>query len=230
MENNKKKISYQMLVLIATPKLADKAADMFCRNALPIQYRMNAEGTASSEMMDMLGLGSIDKCILASMVQKDMGESMLGKLHSELRLDTVNSGIAFTIPLSGASNLILHMLSQISDENTENKRGKDRYIMSDTKYSLITAVVNRGFSGDVMEAAKAAGAGGGTVMHSRSIINNDAIGFKALGAQDEKEIVLIIADIENKLNIMRAVSEKCGVNSDAKGLVVSLPIDSVMGL
>ena len=229
MESNAKKPSYQFLVLIATPRLADKASELFLRNSIPVQYRFNAEGTAPSDIIDMLGFGSIDKIVLAAMVEKSIGERLLGKLHSELRLDTVNSGIAFTISLTGASSLILQMLTQSAEMNKDNM-GKERYIMTDIKYSLITAIVNRGFSGDVMKAAKEQGAGGGTVIHSRSIVNQEMIGFSELSVPDEKEIVLIITDSENKLNIMSAISENCGMSSEAKGLVASLPIDSVMGL
>ena len=46
---NEKKVSFQLLVLIATPKLADRAAEMFRKGALPLQYRFHAEGTATSE-------------------------------------------------------------------------------------------------------------------------------------------------------------------------------------
>lgn len=42
--------------------------------------------------------------------------------------------------------------------------------------------------------------------------------------------MLILAEHDKKVNIMRAVSEKCGMKSEANGLVVSLPIDSVMGI
>lgn len=48
--------------------------------------------------------------------------------------------------------------------------------------------------------------------------------------QEEKEILLILSDSENKVNIMKAISEKYGTHSEANGLVVSLPIDSVMGI
>ena len=116
-----------------------------------------------------------------------------------------------------------------TDRISETVR-KERYIMTDIKYSLVTAIVNRGFSGDVMKAAKEAGASGGTVMHSRSIVNRDTIGAKELSIPDEKEIVLIIAEAESKVAIMKAISESCGMSSEAKGLVMSLPIDSVMGL
>ena len=43
-------------------------------------------------------------------------------------------------------------------------------------------------------------------------------------------LILILADAEHKLPIMQAIGEKCGVHSDAKGIVLSLPIDSAVGL
>lgn len=222
------KKSYQLLLIIATPKLADKAAEMFKANALPVQYRINAEGTASSEIMDMLGLGSIDKCVLITTIPKEMGSQMLKKLHSELKLDTVNSGIAFTISLTGASNLVLKMLAQAIEENVNSVKGEN--VMTESNYVLINAIVKRGFSGEVMNAARAAGARGGTVMHSRCIANENVVGPLGYDVQDETEIVLIIAPSENKVQIMKAITETCGVHSEANGIVMSLPIDTVMGI
>ena len=77
---NEKKVSFQLLVLIATPKLADRAAEMFRKGALPLQYRFHAEGTATSEIMDVLGLGNIDKSVLISMIPKNLSEILLNKL------------------------------------------------------------------------------------------------------------------------------------------------------
>ena len=47
---------------------------------------------------------------------------------------------------------------------------------------------------------------------------------------EEKEIVLIIADHDIKVDIMSAISGKFGMQSEAKGLVISLPVDSLMGI
>lgn len=224
------KAAYQLLVLIATPKLADKAAAMFLDSALPIQYRLGAEGTASSEIMDTLGLGSIDKAVLVSTVPRSFGSTMLGLLHSKLRLDAVNSGIAFTLPLSGANRLLLRLMQHTAAESGQPENGKDEDRMTQRKHALIAAIVNRGYSNEVMEAARGAGAGGGTVMHSRSIDSEEASAFWGLGVKEEKEIVLILAEEEQKTAIMTAISGRCGTLSEAKGLVLSLPIDDVMGL
>lgn len=75
--DHEKKVSFQLLTLITTPKLAEKAAEMFKKGALPLQYRFNAEGTASSEIMDMLGLGSIDKSVLISMIPKELSDVLM---------------------------------------------------------------------------------------------------------------------------------------------------------
>ncbi len=229
MERKTAKNSYQLLMLIATPKLTDKAADMFLKSAMPIQYRLNAEGTAPSEIMDTLGLGGIDKGIIISTVPKVFGNAMLSKLHTELRLDAVNSGIAFTIPLTGASKLVANMMDRTVEEGQNELKRKGGNAMAKSTYALIVAIVNRGFSGDVMDAAKAAGAGGGTVIHSRSIAGEEAAAW-GLGLQEEKDIVLILAEKESKVKIMRSISESCGVNSKANGTVISLPTDAVMGI
>ena len=230
MENQEKTPSFQLLVLITNPKLADKATRVFRKSTLPVQYRLNAEGTASSEIMDMLGLGSIDKCILMSTVPRQMGDAMLTRLRLELHLGAVNSGIAFTISLSGMNKLLLRMLMKSEEENAVLNIRKVGNIMSDTKYALIVATVNIGFSGDVMDAAKAAGASGGTVIHSRWIGTEEVAASWGLSMQEEKEIVLSLSEEDKRVEIMSGISEKCGMRSEAKGLVMSLPIDSVMGL
>lgn len=224
MEN--KKMALQALLMITTPKLADKAAKLFQKEHMPLQYRFNAEGTAPSEIMDMLGLGSVDKCVLLSIVSKQQSGSILKKLKAGLQMNEVNSGIAFTIPLNGVSNLIIRLLS--NTESNDKPTGKDGTSMAETKHAMITAVVKRGFSGDVMNAARSAGAMGGTVVHSRQMGDLEATAM--WGADEEKEIVMILADAENRVAIMSAISEKCGMHSEAKGLVMSMPIDSVTGI
>ena len=228
--DHEKKVSFQLLTLITTPKLAEKAAEMFKKGALPLQYRFNAEGTASSEIMDMLGLGSIDKSVLISMIPKELSDVLMDKLRSELQLNMANSGIAFTIPLNGANNLILRILAQNTGKEVLNIGGKEENSMSETKYSLVAAIVNRGFSGDVMETVRGAGAKGGTVIHSRRIGNEDVTNFWGLSVQDEKEIVLILTESANKVALMKCIGESCGVHSEAQGIVMSMPIDSVAGI
>lgn len=230
MENRQRKQSLQLLFLITTPKLAEKAEALFQKECLPIQYRFYAEGTVSGELMDVLGLGSIDKSVLMTVVPKRSSAAILKDLRAELQMTAVNSGIAFTVPLTGVSNLILQMLAQSLPDQLSNTQGKEEVRMSDINHVLITAIVNRGFSGDVMDAARAAGAKGGTVIHSRRVRDEQSTALFGMNVQEEQEIVLILAEAENKLPIMTRISEQCGTHSEAQGIVMSMPCDEVTGI
>ena len=231
METNEKNTPFRVLMLITSPKLADKAAKLYREGSVPIHYRLNGKGTATSEMLDFLGIGSSDKGILISIMPKNFTDKMLSKLHTELRFGIPGNGIGFTLPLSGASNHILKMLKRQSEDIVDAPtRKEDRIMSEEMKNVLIAVVANRGYSEEVMNAARAAGARGGTILHSRRMGNEQAMSFWGLSLQEEKEMILIVANNETKMPIMQAISEKCGVRSDAQGIVLSMPIDTVIGL
>lgn len=224
--DNDKRIQVRALVVITTDKSAVRAAELFKEKGFPVQYAMLAEGTASSEMLDMLGLGSTEKRMLMTTLPRPVAEQMLKTIHDDLALSRADGGIAFTLPITGLSNLIMRMMNGMAEGESKRKEGNT---MTDNKFSLVTAVVNRGFSNDVMVAAREAGARGGTVIHSRQLLNEDSTNFWGVSMQEEKDILLIITDIENKITIMKAIGESFGINSEAKGIVLSMPIDSVTG-
>ncbi|MBQ9991525.1 MAG: hypothetical protein IJP31_11410 [Lachnospiraceae bacterium] len=232
MNPKEKQIHFRTLILITSPKLADKAIKLFHTGSIPVQYQLRGVGTASSDMMDILGLGSPDKTLLVTILPKIFADKLLKKVKKELKLGTTNSGIAFTMPLSGVNNLLFRMLEKFTqdEDKPEMKKKEEEIVMGEIKHSLIAAVVNQGYSEAVMDAARQAGAGGGTVVHSRRLGDTEAMGFWGLSIQEEKELVFIVAGKEQKLKIMQAIGEKCGVHSEAKGIVVSLPIDTVIGI
>lgn len=216
----------RVLFLITSSKMAQKAADLFHTDGVPIYYHASASGTASSEVIDLLGLANTDKRILFSVLTKSVADFMLLRLHKALRIGMVDSGIAYTVPVDAASRLAFRMLEE-TDKDIERKEAKP---MSEMKNAMIAVIVNRGYSEDVMAAARAAGAGGGTVLHSRSVAEDNALPHVGAGFAEEKDIVLIVANAETKTAIMQAIGEQCGIRTEAKGIVYSLPIDSVIGL
>ena len=54
----------RFLILITNAKLAEVAEQLFNDEDVPMHYRLVGSGTAPSEMMDILGLGSTEKDIL----------------------------------------------------------------------------------------------------------------------------------------------------------------------
>ncbi len=223
-------MSFRILCLITTPKLCERASEMFLKGAIPVQYHINALGTAPSEIIDIMGLGSSDKRILLSSMPKSFADKILEKLKKELQLGYNGSGIAFTLPLSGINNLILRMMEQMEENEQNAVERKDEHIMSEAKHSLVAVIVNQGYSAEVIEKAREAGATGGTIVNTRRVGNSEVMGFWGMSAQEEKEVLLILTQKENKLKIMQTVSESFGIRSEAKGVVLSVPVDSVIGI
>ena len=97
-------------------------------------------------------------------------------------------------------------------------------------HELIITIVNRGFSQLVMDAARAAGATGGTILHARGSGVHEEETFYGISVQPEKEIVFIVVTEDDKRRVMQAVCEGAGLNTQGRGLCFSVPVDDVLGV
>ncbi len=229
MNTNHPKHDYRLLFLIGTPKLVEQAETLFSTEDVPLQYHVCAQGTASGEIIDMLGLGSgnLEKTILLSLVSKSLAREMMDTLSRKLYLGTPNTGIAFTVPINGGVSRLMRLLGSLEDTDAT---AEERMNLHTMEYSMIMALVNQGYSEEIMAAAKPAGATGGTVFHSRRVGSENATKLWGITIQPEREVVLIVCEKSKKADIMKAINAAYGVNSEAKCFLVSLPVDDVCGL
>ena len=102
--------------------------------------------------------------------------------------------------------------------------------MSASKHEMIMCIVNAGFSETVMEAAKSAGARGGTILNGRGTANKEAESFFHIAIQPEKEVVMILVSAEIKDAVLHALYQKAGLDTMGQGIAFSLPVDDVVGL
>ncbi len=92
------------------------------------------------------------------------------------------------------------------------------------KYELIVCIVNAGYSDNVMNAARSAGAKGGSIVRGRGSANPEAEEFFGLTIQPDKELVLILVTADIKDAVMRAVYKNAGLSTEGVGIVFSLPV------
>ena len=102
--------------------------------------------------------------------------------------------------------------------------------MKANTHELIICIVNNGFSDTVMEAAKDAGARGGTVLNARGTANKEAESFFHIAIQPEKEVVMILVPLNVKDAVLHALYEKAGLDTMGQGIAFALPVDNVVGL
>ena len=99
-----------------------------------------------------------------------------------------------------------------------------------SKHELVLCIVNAGFSETVMDAAKEAGARGGTVIHARGTANREAEQFFNITIQPDKEIVMILVSKDIKDAVLHALYQGAGLKTAGQGIAFSLPVDDVVGL
>lgn len=93
------------------------------------------------------------------------------------------------------------------------------------QFQLLVCIVNAGFSQNVMEAARAAGARGGTIIRGRGSANPEAEEFFNISIQPDKEVILILVTNEIKDAVMTAVFKNSGLSTDGQGIAFSLPVE-----
>ena len=97
-------------------------------------------------------------------------------------------------------------------------------------HQMIFCIVNAGFSETVMDAAREAGARGGTVIHGRGTANKEAEKIFNIAIQPDKEIVMILVGDDIKDNVLTALNKAVGLDTDGQGIAFSMPVDRVIGI
>ena len=187
-------------------------------------------GTAKSHYLSYLGLDEIEKRIVYSLIPNYCESKVLKAINKRLKLYLMGNGIAFTIPLSGISNLISNaILSTPMKEDAEaQKNTKERG--NRKMHELIVAVVNQKFTDAVLDASRAAGATGATILHTRSVNNKQVEQVLGTTFKQETDTIVFLTSSEYKQKMMEAIRECAGLKTDGGAILFSLPVDSLVGI
>jgi nitrogen regulatory protein PII len=194
-----------------------------------------------------LGIGATVKAVFFCLAQSADTPHIIQEVRQALGARSAGAGIAFSVPLGGVSARIFAMFEESAreaaalraDAETTKPEAGDRNASAQEDRSMkaieinngmIISILNRGNSDAFMTEARKAGARGGTVISARGISQEVMKKFFGISVQDEKEIIIILADKDTVVPIMDAVKSDFGPSSKAAGVIFSLPVDRVMSL
>ena len=139
-----------------------------------------AKGTATNSILAALGLGDTSKEIVLILLDEQLALNIMNAVHKEDKIQGV-------VALLG------------EEENN-----------MDNKWKMITVIVNTGYADDIMDAARKAGATGGTVTHARGTGTAEDAHFLGVTIVPEKEMIMILAESDKAQAIVEAISSlKC---------------------
>ena len=198
-----------------------------------------AYGTVKSHYMSYLGLNEEEKRIVYSLIPDYCERAALKAINRRLKLYLVGNGIAFTIPLSGISSIVSKAIlstpvptpptsrEENPAEASKNTPEKER---NKKMHELIVAVVNQKYTDKVLDASRAAGATGATILHTRSVKNQQAEQLIGTTFSQETDTVALITSHEFKASIMEAIRDNAGLKTEGGAVIFSLPVDSLIGI
>ena len=184
---------------------------------------MLGQGTATNEHLSLYGLDATEKAVISAVASAEESAQLLKAAKRKLFIDIPGNGIMLTIPLKSVAGG--KTLAYLTDSVKTGGVPPMEF-----KHELIIAILNEGYSDLVMDAARSAGAGGGTVLHAKGTGSSRAKKFFGVSLADEKDLVYIVAHSDEKAAIMSAISKSAGPGSKAGAICFSLPISSVVGL
>lgn len=216
-----------LLLTVVKRKDAAEYEEFYRGRGVRVVYNARCNGTANAKTLNLLGIERTEKSLLIATVTGPTLKSLKRELSYEMKIDLPDRGVAMAVPLSGiggSRTLEYFTAGQCIPEEhfTTEERG-----MESTK-ELIIAIYQKGYTDLVMDAAREAGARGGTTINAKGTAAQ-AERFFGIALAEEKEIVMIVSASEQKKDIMKAIMQKAGVETKAHAVVFSLPVTDTAG-
>lgn len=215
-----------LMTTIVDRKVVKRYLELYRENDLHVMFLSLGFGTAANEVLDYLGLDSTEKAVAISVIEENSWVEIKKQLEKKLKIDAPGGGIAFTIPLSsiGGKKALQFLL-----ENESYKKDEESTLKK-TVHDLIVVIAEQGYTDLIMDAARGAGAYGGTVLHAKGTGMEAAEKFMGVSLAAEKEVIYIVTKTEQKNGIMQAIMQNAGLDSKAKAICFSLPVTDTAGL
>ena len=192
---------------------------------IPFSVTMLANGTATRSQLDFYGLEQVEKAVVTFVADIDRTQELFRLAKKRMFIDVPGNGIMMEIPMKsvGGGSTLAFLTNNKTPEG-------GRPDLEGITHELVIVICNHGCTDDVMEVAREAGAGGGTVLHAKGTGAAYAKKFFGVTLAEEKEIILIAAQSEIRSGIMQAVAKACGPKTKTGAICFSLPVTQLTGI
>ena len=211
------------VISICDPRALEVLTQICAELTIPMNVVLHAHGTAVRSMLDILGIESNEKRVVLSIANQEKTKALISEQKRRLFIGVPGHGIVVSVPvksIGGGKTVAFLNGSQQPAKYTPELN---------YSYELIVAIANEGRTDLVMNAARSAGAAGGTVLHGKGTGLEGDERFYNVSIAQEKEVILIVSRAEQKSGIMKAILEKAGPDTEAGTIVFSLPTSEVAG-
>ncbi len=212
------------LISVVNPGAMERVCEIAAALDLPQTVTLLGHGTAVQSMLDLLGIESTEKRVIMTVANPEKTRKFIKEMRRQVYIGIPGHGIIMAVPIKsvGGGKTLAYL------NNGEQQPARYSPELSN-RYELIVIVANEGRTDQVMNAARAAGATGGTVLHGKGTGSQNPKKFYNVSIASEKEVILMVAQNDRKAAIMQSVLHHAGPDSEAGAVLFSLPVSEVAG-
>ena len=216
---------YLMMTVTGRDRMTDFIR-LYKDKGLEVHFLSLGHGTAQKRYMRLLALDGTEKMVCMTVVTGRKWLEVKKAMTVRLRIDAPGVGIAYVIPLSAVGGK--RELMFLTDGQGFEKGAEQT--LKGTEQELLIVIANQGYNEMVMDAAREAGARGGTVIHARGTGQQATERFLGISLASEKDIVMIVAPTEKKAEMLQKIMQSAGPGTRAGAIAFSVPVTDTAGM
>ncbi len=195
-------------------------------------YVCHGNGTASSDLYNVFGLSNQEKQVIFAPIRYSSYPEIKEALEQRYEASKYAKGVSMLLAVEALIGKAAYKF--LANQRDGNEAPKEVPPMEEIKakenYEAIFAIVNNGYADLVMEAAKGAGARGGTVLNAHGTGNKEMEKFFGIVITPEKQIVMILVPKTIKDSVLTAIYNMAGLATKGQGIAFAVSASDVIGL
>lgn len=188
-----------------------------------------AKGSGIHEKKSFLGIPlSYEKEVVLTIAPGSVMGVIADSVMNNVQLDQSGKGIGMVLNLADFFGIVSTEANGRCVEQEEKE--VEKMTEPTKKFNLIVTIVNRGEASKVVDASKAAGAEGATVLSGRGSGIHEKAKLFNIQIEPEKEIVLTLIHEQLTKKVSAAIEEGVQLNQSGKGIAFILNVERVIGI
>ena len=212
----------KLLIAVIEKHKCDAAMAAARKAGAPGGTVLMGRGTAQSKWLRILGLDDVEKELLYTLLPASLVRPVMNAIRIASALFRTR-GTLFPIDVLEAFRR--HDSTLVAPSQTQEDTMSDNS-PEQSGYELLSVIVNHGSADQVMDAARSAGATGGTVIHARGTARPDDASFFGITIVPEKELVMILAPKDKSARIMESVKAEFKDAEPGSGIAFRTAVES----
>ena len=217
--------AFSLMVTVTNKVNAERFQRLYDEMGATVSYTSYGHGTASSAVLSAFGLERAEKAVIHTVIVDELFPKIKRELERRFVIDVPGTGIVFLVPLSAVGGK--RQLQLLLGDQTFLK--EEESTLKNTEQELIIVISNQGYSEQIMDAARSARAGGGTVIHAKGT-GGKTEKFFGFVLAEEKEMHYIVVPVSNRDAVMKAIMDQAGMRTKAQAVCFALPVTAVAGM